>query len=261
MDFISPLLRIRIVLVETSHPGNMGAAARAMKTMGITRLFLVRPKTLPDKHSDAMAAGAADVLANAVICANLDDALTGSVLAVAVTARRRDLSHPSMDARCAAVQAIVDAGQGEVALVFGPEMSGLSNEDVLKCQRIAHIPVDADFSSLNLAAAVQVVCYELRMAAGLAELPAGSESPLATFEEVERFYQHMEKTLTEIRFLNADHPMRLMTRVRRIFGRMRMEREEVQILRGVLKMISRAVRHENAERAKPAKPASTSSAE
>ncbi len=250
MNDASPLERIRIVLVEPSHPGNMGAAARAMKTMGITRLFLVRPKTLPDEHSDAMAAGADDVLAKAVICGNLDDALAGSVLAIALTARRRDLSHPSMEAREAALHALSDTEQGDVALVFGPEMSGLSNDDVMKCQRIAHIPVNGDFSSLNLAAAVQVMCYELRMAAGLAELPAGSQFPLATFEEVERLYQHLEKTLTEIRFLNPDHPLRLMTRLRRIFARIRLEREEVQILRGILKMISRALRHASVARGK-----------
>lgn len=253
--------RVRIVLVEPSHPGNIGAAARAVKTMGIARLFLVRPKMLPDEQSDAMAAGASDVLAKALICAHLDDALAGTVLAIAMTARRRDLSHLSMDARQAATQALADAREGDVALVFGTEMSGLSNEDVLKCQRIAHIPVAADFSSLNLAAAVQVVCYELRMASGLAELPGGSEFPLATFQEVERLYQHLEKTLTEIRFLNPDHPKRLMIRIRRIFSRVRLEREEVQILRGVLKMISRAVRQDNvAERApegEPAKPGST----
>lgn len=248
MNADSPLDPIRIVLVETSHPGNMGAAARAMKTMGLARLYLVKPQVQPDRHSVAMATGAADVLANAVICASLDDALAGTVLAVALTARRRDLSHPSMEVREAALQLIADAREGEVALVFGTEMSGLSNEDVLKCQRIAHIPANPESSSLNLAAAVQVACYELYMAAGLKELPAASEFPLASFEEVERLYEHLEKTLTEIRFLNPDQPKRLMTRMRRIFGRIRLEQEEVQILRGVLKMISRVVRRDKAAR-------------
>jgi tRNA/rRNA methyltransferase len=245
-----PLERVRIVLVETSHPGNIGAAARAMKTMGINRLFLVKPKVLPDEHSVAMATAAADVLSNANICANLNDALAGTTLAIAVTARQRELSHPSFEAREAATNAIVGAKEGEVALVFGTEMSGLSNEDVLKCQQIAHIPADPDCSSLNLAQAVQVMCYELRMACGLKELPTASEFPLATFEEVERLYQHLEQTLTEVRFLNPDHPKRLMTRIRRIFARVRLEKEEVQILRGVFKMISRAVRRDNAARKK-----------
>lgn len=246
MNPTSTLDRIRIVLVETSHPGNIGAAARAMKTMGLLRLYLVNPKALPDGHSEAMASGGYDVLANATTCVSLDDALAGTTLAIAVTARRRDLSHPSMDVREGAMQAVVDARKGDVALVFGTEMSGLANDDVLKCQRIAHIPANPDYSSLNLGASVQVMCYELRMAAGLNELPPAAEFPLAKFEEVERLYQHMEKMLTEIRFLNPQHPKRLMTRIRRIFSRVRLEREEVQILRGVLKMISRAVRHEAA---------------
>jgi tRNA/rRNA methyltransferase len=246
MNTISALDRVRIVLVETSHTGNMGSAARAMKTMGLTRLYLVNPRSLPDAQARAMASSASDVLANAVICTSLEDALRGTSLAVAVTARRRDLSHESLDARQAATDAAAQALISEVAFVFGTEMSGLSNEDVLKCQRIAHIPANPDCSSLNLAAAVQVLCYELRMAAGFEVLPAAPEFPLATFEEVERLYTHLERTLTDVRFLNPEHPKRLMRRLRRIFGRVRLEREEVQILRGVLKMISRAVRHDNA---------------
>jgi len=242
MNAISSLDRIRIVLVETSHPGNIGAAARAMKTMGVNRLFLVNPQIQPNGQSLAMAAGATDVLSNAVICSSLEDALKGTTLAIAMTARRRDLSHPSAEIRESAIQAIADARDGDVALVFGTEMSGLSNEDVLKCQRIAHIPVDPTYSSLNLAAAVQVVCYELRMAAGLNELPAKPEFPLATFEEIERLYRHIEETLTEISFLDPAHPKRLMTRIRRIFSRIRLEREEVQILRGVMKMVLRTAR-------------------
>jgi len=244
MNPASALDRIRVVLVETSHPGNIGSAARAMKTMGLSRLYLVRPKTVLNAQAQAMAVGAADVLAHAVMCASLDDALQGTVLAVAVTARRRDLSHPSANAREAAIGAAAEARLADVAFVFGPEMSGLSNEDVLKCQRIAHIPANPEYSSLNIAAAVQVLSYELRMAAGLADLPATTGGALASFEEVERFYAHLEGTLAEVRFLDPAHPKRLMTRLRRIFGRVRLEHEEVQILRGVLKMISRAVRRD-----------------
>ncbi|MES2356021.1 MAG: RNA methyltransferase [Pseudomonadota bacterium] len=244
MNAVLPLESIRIVLVETSHPGNIGSAARAMKTMGINRLFLVKPKIFPNGQTLALASGALDVVSDAVICTSLDDALAGTTLAVAVTARRRDLSHPGFEAREVAVQAVAATKGGEVALVFGTEMSGLSNEDVLKCQRLAHIPANPDYSSLNLAAAVQVICYELRMAAGLNELSHSPEVPLATFEENERLYQHLEQTLTEIRFLNPDHPKRLMIRIRRMFTRIHLEREEVQILRGVLKMISRAVRRD-----------------
>jgi tRNA/rRNA methyltransferase len=242
MNPTSVLDRVRVVLVETSHPGNIGSAARAMKTMGLSRLYLVMPKTVVNAQAQAMAVGAADVLASAVMCASLDEALQGTVLAVAVTARRRDLSHPSVNVREAAIGAAAEAQGADVAFVFGPEMSGLSNEDVLKCQRIAHIPANPEYSSLNIAAAVQVVSYELRMAAGLTDLPATVECALASFEEVERFYAHLERTLADVRFLNPAHPKRLMTRLRRIFGRVRLEQEEVQILRGVLKMISRAVR-------------------
>src|ERR1700674_3037176 len=244
MNPASALDRIRVVLVETSHPGNIGSAARAMKTMGLSRLYLVRPKTVLNAQAQAMAVGAADVLAHAVMCASLDEALQGTVLAVAVTARRRDLSHPSANAREAAIGAAAEARLADVAFVFGPELSGLSNEDVLKCQRIAHIPANPEYSSLNIAAAVQVLSYELRMAAGLADLPATTGGALASFEEVERFYAHLEGTLAEVRFLDPAHPKRLMTRLRRIFGRVRLEHEEVQILRGVLKMISRAVRRD-----------------
>jgi tRNA/rRNA methyltransferase len=244
---LAPVLdRLRVVLVETSHSGNIGSAARALKTMGLSRLYLVNPKSIASAQAQAMASGGGDVLTGAVHCASLDDALQGTTLAFAVTARRRGLSHTSLPVREAAIEAAVQARTAaDVAFVFGTEMSGLSNEDVLKCQRIAHIPANPDYSSLNIAAAVQVVCYELRIAAGLAELPAAADFPLASFEEVERFYAHLERTLTDVRFLDPAHPKRLMTRLRRIFGRVRLEREEVQILRGVLKMISRAVRHDD----------------
>ena len=250
MNTTFPLERVRIVLVETSHPGNIGAAARAMKTMGVNRLYLVKPKTLPDGHSFAMASGATDVLNDAVLCASVDDALVGTTLAIAVTARSRELAHPALHARDAACKAISCTNEGDVALVFGTEMSGLSNQDVLKCQLIAHIPANPEYSSLNLAAAVQVMCYELRMAEEGEQVLPVTEFPLAAFEEVERLYQHLEQTLTEVRFLNPDHPKRLMTRIRRIFSRVRLEREEVQILRGMLKMISRAVRRDNVARKK-----------
>lgn len=242
----SPLDRIRIVLVETSHTGNIGAAARAMKTMGLNRLYLVRPKRMPDAQAAAMATGAGDVLQSAVTCASLEEALSGSVLAYAVTARRRDLSHPAMNAREAARQVAAGARGGDLAFVFGGEMSGLSNEDVLKCQRIAHIPASEEYSSLNLAAAVQVICYEVRMALESGEPAPGPRFPLATFQEVERFYRHLEQTLVDIHFLNPENPKRLMTRMRRLFVRIQLEREEVQILRGVLKMISRVARRDHA---------------
>ncbi|MBX9849705.1 MAG: RNA methyltransferase, partial [Rhodocyclaceae bacterium] len=160
----APLSRIRIVLSRTSHPGNIGAAARAMKTMGLSNLYLVAPKHLPEEQAIAMASGADDVLASAIVVPTLEDALEGTVLAVAMTARRRDLSAPIVWLRDAAIEAVATTAHGEVALVFGNETAGLTNQETDLCQRLAMIPAHADYSSLNLAAAVQVASYELRLA-------------------------------------------------------------------------------------------------
>lgn len=228
------LARIRIVLSHTTHPGNIGAAARAMKTMGLTQLLLVNPKHFPDPQATAMASGADDVLNSARVCASLDEALRGTRFAVAMTARRRDLSHIAFDAREAAIAMIQEAEQGDIALVFGTEMSGLSNEEVLKCQRVAHIDANPAYSSLNLAAAVQVMSYELRVAAtgGIESEEARFEA--AAFEDIEGFYAHLEDRLIASGFLDPRQPKRLMERLRRMFGRARLEKEEVNILRGIL---------------------------
>lgn len=232
-----PLLtNVRIVLCQTSHPGNIGAAARAMKTMGLSQLYLVAPKKFPDKEADAMACNAIDVLETAHVCKTLEEALIGCAFAIGLTARKRDLSHEMFSARQAAVQAIEIAAAQPVALVFGTEMSGLSNAELDLCQLLAFIPADPEFSSLNLAAAVQVMSYEMRMAAqdeAIEKIDA--TTVLAANEDVEGFYQHLEETLIKIGFLNADAPGRLMQRVRRIYARARLEKEEVNILRGILK--------------------------
>lgn len=225
---------IRVVLSHTSHPGNIGAAARAMKTMGLSRLFLVNPKHFPDAAADAMASGATDVLANARVCSSLEEALQGTVLAVGLTARRRDLSHAMLALREAAPQILARAAEAPVALVMGTEMSGLSNAELEKCQMLITIPANPEYGSLNLAAAVQVVAYELRTCAIASDLPQGG-FPAATFEEVDQFYEHLEQTLIKIGFLDPRHPKRLMTRLRRLFARAGLEKEEVNILRGILK--------------------------
>ncbi len=235
------LHNIRVVLSHTSHPGNIGAAARAMKTMGLSRLCLVNPRRFPDAAADAMASGATDVLANATVCASLDEALQGAVLVVGLTARKRDLSHAMLALREAAPQILARAGEAPVALVFGTEMSGLSNAELEKCQMLITIPVNPEYGSLNLAAAVQVVAYELR-SCELPVLQAAKGFPPATFEEVDQFYEHLERTLIEIGFLDPKHPKRLMTRLRRLFSRAALEKEEVNILRGVLKAASRNVK-------------------
>lgn len=226
--------RIRIVLSHTSHPGNIGAAARAMKTMGLARLVLVNPRTFPDPQADAMAAGANDVLAKAQVVASLSEALVGTTLAIALTARRRELAAPPMWASDAATELVTHAG--EIALVFGNETSGLSNAELAQCGAWAMIPVDAEFSSLNVAAAVQIVCYEIRQAAvAPGELPviSGAGMP-AKHDDVERLLAHFEQAALGSGFLDPASPKRLMLRLRRMFGRAQLEREEVAILRGLL---------------------------
>lgn len=227
------LSHIRVVLSHTSHPGNIGAAARAMKTMGITSLCLVNPKRPIDAEAEAMASGASDVLHGARICASLDEALQGTVYALAVSARRRELAYVSADARSAALALVAAAQEGEVAIVFGTEMSGLTNEEILQCRALAYIPADPGYSSLNLAAAVQVLAYEARVAALGAALPAAECAP-ARHEDVENFYLHLEQSLRASGFLNPANPKRLIPRLRRMFGRVRLEQEEVNILRGML---------------------------
>jgi tRNA/rRNA methyltransferase len=229
-----PLPHIRIVLSHTSHPGNIGATARAMKTMGITALYLVNPKKFPDADADARASGAVDVLQNARVCASLSEALRGTVYALAVSARRRELAHASVEARSAAPVLVAAARAGEVAVVFGTEMSGLTNEEILQCSAAAHIPADPAYSSLNLAAAVQLIAYEARVAALGAQISGPSEFEPARHEDIENFYVHLEQSLLASGFLDPTNPRRLLPRLRRLFGRVRLEQEEVNILRGML---------------------------
>jgi tRNA/rRNA methyltransferase len=239
----TPLRRIRVVLSRTSHPGNIGAVARAMKTMGLSRLYLVAPKRLPDEQSVAMAAGAADVLAAASICPDMSTALAGCVRVVGVTARRRELSAPFAWPREAAAEAVVMAHQGEVALLFGNETAGLANEEIDLCQRLLMIPTDPDFRSLNLAAAVQIVAYELRLAA----IDQGSPPEIAeagepaTLDDVERLAEHLERAAIGSGFLDPAQPKRLMPRMRRMLARARLEREEVNVLRGMLSSFEKKV--------------------
>jgi tRNA/rRNA methyltransferase len=232
------LSNLRIVLCQTSHPGNIGAAARAMKTMGLHQLYLVSPESFPDAHATAMATGAADLLETAHVCSTLEEALTGCVLVIGLSARKRQLSHELLAVRPAAERALGIAKSQQVALVFGTEMSGLSNTELDLCQLLAMIPTNPDFSSLNLAAAVQVVCYELRMAALAGDTADITKPPmpLATSDEIEGFYKHLEETLVQIGFLNPAEPKKLMQRVRRIYARANLEKEEVNILRGILKL-------------------------
>ncbi len=235
----SPLTRIRIVLSHPSHPGNIGGAARAMKTMGLSTLVLVNPKAFPDPAAEARATGATDVLAGARVVDSLEQALAGTVLVAALTSRRRDLMAPVRWARDAAAELVAATLQGDVALVFGNETSGLSNEELALCRTPVMIPANAEFASLNLAAAVQVLCYELRLAALAPEVPPQTVLEAAPHEDVERLMQHLERAMTASGFLDPAQPRRLMPRLRRLFARTGLEREEVNILRGMLSALER----------------------
>ena len=233
--------RIRIVLVATSHPGNIGAAARAMMTMGLARMVLVRPKRFPDPEATAMASGATAVLDAARIVDSLDEALAGCVLTIGLSARPREFAGQVLPVRAAAAAARANAAQGEVGFVFGGEMSGLSNDELARCALVATIPANAAYGSLNLAAAVQVVAYELRVAAtGDAVWRAPRFEP-AKHDEVEALFAHGERTLTAMRFLNPERPKRLLPRLRRLFARAGLEKEEVNILRGILARVDELI--------------------
>lgn len=228
--------RCRFVLSHTTHPGNIGAAARAIKTMGFGRLALIAPKHFPDPQASAMASGAEDVLANAQVCSDLSAALRGATLVAGLTARRRDLSHTVLEPREAAA---LLAKEVAPVLLFGTEMSGLSNKELDHCQLLVTIPANPAYSSLNLAAAVQVLAYELRLAASSAVPALDDVASYAPYEEVERFHQHLETVLVQTGFLDPANPKRLMSRLRRLFARTRLEVEEVNILRGILSALNK----------------------
>jgi tRNA/rRNA methyltransferase len=232
-----------VVLCDTSHPGNVGAAARAMKTMGLSELYLVNPRCFPHPEAEWRAARASDVLARAHSCATLDEALHGVAYAVACSARSREMAVPIASARQAAARLVEIARQQTGALVFGNEASGLNTGAVNKCQLLATIPSSPQYSSLNLAAAVQVMTYEVRLAA-LAPAVAARSGELAPHEQVEGFFDDLERTMVEIGFLDPAYPKRLMPRLRRLFARAELEKEEVNILRGLLKALRHPVKHQ-----------------
>lgn len=233
-------MSIRIVLVGTTHPGNIGAVARAMKNMGLDELALVKPKHFPHKDATARASGAVGVLKNALVVASLREALTDCVYVAGASARPRTIEWPSMGPRECAQRLQLESEVGSVAAVFGPEKSGLHNDDLDLCHTLLTIPTDPDFSSLNLAMAVQVLCYELRVAGTVDAGPVvESEASPATAAEMEHFYTHLEQVMTDINFLDTDNPRYLMRRLRRLFNRARPDKNEVNILRGLLTAVDR----------------------
>jgi TrmH family RNA methyltransferase len=225
---------VRIVLVGTTHPGNIGAAARAMKSMGLFDLALVRPKYFPSEQAIARAAGATDVLDNARIMQTLVEAIADCGLVVGTSARLRTVQLPVVDPRECAELIWEHLGESRAAIVFGPEQSGLTNEDLARCERLVHIPTAPEFSSLNLAMAVQVLCYELRMARARAITVPPRDAPRATAAELEHFHSHLEQVLRDADFLHPEHQQQIKLKLRRIFHRATLDRNEIKILRGML---------------------------
>lgn len=241
---LGALEQVRVVLVEPSHPGNVGAAARAMKNMGLADLALVRPEDYPSPEAIARASGADDLLNRAKVVDELEHALEGIGLVIGTSARARRLPWPLKTAREACGDAIEALARGRVAIVFGRENAGLTNAELERCHLHLNIPTDASFSSLNLGAAVQVVCYELRMAAVAAAERSEEDGadgrhsprdPLAPAEELERFYAHLEEALIAIGFLEPQHPNhdKLLRRLKRLYNRARPDVREMRILRGI----------------------------
>lgn len=226
---------IRIVLVDTTHPGNIGAAARAMKNMGLQDLALVRPVSFPHAEATARASGADDLLATARVMDTLDAAIAGCGLILATTARQRVQHFTVLDPRTAAARLVEAAGQRMGAVVFGAERIGLTNEDLSRCHALLRIPANPEYESLNLAMAVQIVCYELYRASGAAPAAPERSLPLASAEEMQRFYAHLEEVLTEVEFTDRTQAgTHLMSRLRRLFNRAGLDENEVHILRGFL---------------------------
>jgi tRNA/rRNA methyltransferase len=235
---------IRVVLCQTSHPGNIGSTARAMKTMGLSRLYLVRPKKFPDGEAKSLAVSATDVLDNAVVTSSLEEAIADCQFVLAVSGKERALSQEIMNVREAAIKTKHMASTQQVALVFGNETNGLSTAEANKCHILATIPANPDYTSLNLAQAVQIMCYELRMAVTDAKIHY-DEKPveLATQEDLERFYAHLKEVLTLIGYINPRAPKKLFERLRRMYARAKLEKEEVNLLRGILTLTEKPKSH------------------
>ena len=233
--------KVRIVLIETSHPGNIGATARAMKTMSQAELYLVNPKHYPSAECTSRAAGADDILQQAVVCESLTEALQGCSVIFATTARDRSLSWPCHDPRGCA-NTIIQKPIGEkIAIVFGRERSGLSNQEIEACNQVVMIPANQQYSSLNLAAAVQILCYEIMVAGQVVteqpHIPRDEFERLITHDEKEGFFEHLIETMIQVGFYDPEQPKQLVRRVKRLFNRIQLEQTEVNILRGFLTAI------------------------
>lgn len=234
----TPLNNARIVLVNTSHPGNIGAVARAMKNMGLSELYLVKPKSYPHERATWRAASAVDVLEQATVVDSLDQAVANCGLVVGTSARGRRIPWPLVNPRVCAERVYPELAQHKVALVFGREDRGLTNDELQRCHLHVNIPTNEQYSSLNLAMAVQVISYELRMTHLEGQLSTNEmqewDAPLASADDIERFFTHLQQTLVDMGFLKLSAPKQLMTRLRRLFSRTRLDQLEVNMLRGIL---------------------------
>ncbi len=248
---------ISVVLVHTSHPGNIGASARAMKNMGLSRLVLVSPKEFPSGVAVGRAASAADLLDQARVFGSLKEAVADCGLVIGASARSRRITWPLLSPVECARLLVRESGPNRAALVFGREDTGLSNEELQLCHYHARIPANPDYPSLNLAAAVMVLCYELHQAAlapgNSGELERNWDQPMATGADTERFYEHLERVLVAVEFHDPQHPRQLMQRIRRLFGRIRIDVMEMNILRGMLTNIERKLGGKPASRNKARK--------
>lgn len=227
---------IHVVMVETSHPGNIGAAARAMKNMGLSSMRLVKPKDFPCAEATSRAAGADDILVKAEVFETLEDAVSDCSLVMGTSARPRNLAWPRLDARQCAKQTVSESRRAGVALVFGRERTGLTNDELECCHYWVHIPCNEDYSSLNIAAAIQVVCYEVFMVLNQ-DVVVEDPHEAVSNEMMEGYYAHLEQVLLELTFLDPDHPRYLMRRLRRLYQRARPDLNEYNILRGILTAI------------------------
>lgn len=246
--------KVRIVLVATSHPGNIGATARAMKNMGLGQLVLVTPKVWPALEALSMAGSALDVIDNTRVVESLQDAIADCQLVIGTSARLRNMPVPLLDPEACAATVVRHMETQQVALVFGREASGLSNEELHLCHYHVHIPVSEAYPSLNLAAAVMVLCYELRKAA-LARMEEGTVAPApdwdqepATMEELERYLDHLDQVLVRLQFHKSDNSTQLLRRLRRLYQRIRPDRMEINILRGILTATEEALEHRGPHR-------------
>src|SRR5688572_30197504 len=229
-------MTVRIVLVETNHPGNIGAAARAMKNMGLTALHLVHPQFFPHAEASARAAGAEDLLEAAHVHERFEDAIADCGLVVGTSARQRHLSWDLVEPRACAERIVQVSRTGHAAILFGAERTGLTNDELARCNLLMTIPTSTQYSSLNLAMAVQVIAYELWLLTrpDAPPPPPPPDVPFATAEEMTRLYEHIERVLEEIDFRDRTGGGHLMTRIRRLFNRAQLDQNEMNILRGIL---------------------------